>query len=450
MRSQLRALLVGTVLGILVLGGCGVYGIIKPQGTVGDAKIVLGKGSGALFVVLGDTLHPVLNLASARLITGSDEAPKSVAENKLSNYPRGPLLGIPGAPASLPGPRSGVDSTWSVCDTTSGDTVTQTVSTAPAELGAGIRAAGPADAALVRPDGSEQTYLIYDGKRARVDTGSVPVQRGLGLEGQTPRPISAGLFNTFTEVDPLTVPVIAGRGAPGPLGRGDAPVGSVIKVPGLDGAVSYYVVLSGGVQRISQVVADIVRLADPSGSAEVVSVAPGALSGVRTVQSLPVADFPQSTPQPADPTADPVLCSSWSRERDADASTRFLIGRGLPLASGATPVTLTTADGGGEGTDQVYVPPGTGQFVQLTGSEPDSTRAESLFYVSDAGVRYGIADADTAKVLGLGDKPVRAPWAMVSLLAAGPSLSRNGALVSHDGMGPDPDGRVATLPPQGN
>ena len=61
------------------------------------------------------SVHPVLNLASARLITGRSDSPRSVADKKLTSYPRGPLLGIPGAPSALPGPAAGAR-VWTVCD----------------------------------------------------------------------------------------------------------------------------------------------------------------------------------------------------------------------------------------------------------------------------------------------------------------------------------------------
>jgi hypothetical protein len=107
------------------------------------------------------------------------------------------------------------------------------------------------------------------------------------------------------------------------------------------------------------------------------------------------------------------------------------------LGTREVPVVLAGADGAGPGLDAVFVEPGRGHLIQVTGSEPDSTRAESLFYVNDSGVRYGIADLDTAATIGLGDTPAPAPWSIVSLLAAGPTLSRDNALVSHDGMAPD-------------
>jgi hypothetical protein len=80
------------------------------------------------------------------------------------------------------------------------------------------------------------------------------------------------------------------------------------------------------------------------------------------------------------------------------------------------------------------VPPGSGEYLQVTGNEADSSRTESLFYVNDSGVRIGIPDFETGGILGLGDSPSRAPWSVVTLLAPGPSLTRENALVAHDGL----------------
>ena len=66
MRSQMRALVLGTVLALLALAGFGIWGLVKPQGSVGKSAILVSKNSGGLFVVIDETLHPVLNLASAR------------------------------------------------------------------------------------------------------------------------------------------------------------------------------------------------------------------------------------------------------------------------------------------------------------------------------------------------------------------------------------------------
>ncbi|MFT4088337.1 MAG: type VII secretion protein EccB, partial [Gordonia sp. (in: high G+C Gram-positive bacteria)] len=113
MRAQLRALIAGAVVGLLILAGAGVYGVIRPQPTVGDAVIVA-DGSGGLFVVIDSVLHPVANLASARLIVGSPAAVKTVGKQAISSSPRGAALGIAGAPASLPGPARPGTSAWTV------------------------------------------------------------------------------------------------------------------------------------------------------------------------------------------------------------------------------------------------------------------------------------------------------------------------------------------------
>ncbi|HJT93682.1 MAG TPA: type VII secretion protein EccB, partial [Mycobacterium sp.] len=67
MRGQMRALIVGVVLAVLITGACGVLAFFKPAPNLGDAQILLSKSSGAAFVRIGDRVHPVLNLASARL-----------------------------------------------------------------------------------------------------------------------------------------------------------------------------------------------------------------------------------------------------------------------------------------------------------------------------------------------------------------------------------------------
>ena len=46
-------------------------------------------------------LHPVLNLTSARLIVGKPVNPTTVKSTELDKFPRGNLIGIPGAPERM-------------------------------------------------------------------------------------------------------------------------------------------------------------------------------------------------------------------------------------------------------------------------------------------------------------------------------------------------------------
>ncbi len=441
MRVQFRSLMVGLVLGILMLAGCAIYGLIRPQGQVGDAKIIAGRDSGALYVRVDDRLHPALNLASARLITGSNEKPKAVKDAKLGQFPRGTVLGIPGAPQALPA-SSSATSAWAVCETTalspSGSAagavgVVTTVIAAEPRLGAGSNALGSDAAMLVKHQ--DRTYLLYDGKRAPVDLNNPVIARS--LKASAPRPVGTGILAATVEQPPLASPVIARAGELPPFQIGGAKIGSVIKVSGVD-AAELYVVLADGIQRITPFTATVLRNADSQGQSDIVAVPPSATTGVPVVNSLAVRHFPNEVSRLVSAEEAPVACLSWMRgTADRAASVRLLGGSSLPLASSAKAVPQVTADGNGDRVDATYIPPTSGEFVQITGIEPDSERREALVYVADNGVRYAIPDVASAVMLGL-NKPKLAPWSIVGLLVPGPELSRPNALVSHDTLAPDP------------
>lgn len=458
MRAHSRAFAVGLVLAIVAVAGCAVYGLIRPQGAVGDARIVMARNSGALYVVIDGTLHPTLNLASARLVTDSSASPKAVADKKLRGYPRGTTLGIPGAPAALPGQPDAGTSAWLVCDTV--DENASATSHAPnvsviasrPELGRDMRAAGLDEAVLVRaPSDSTSadagTYLLHGDRRSRVDVDDPVIRSTLRLDGAQPRPVSVGLLNTFREAPPIAVPRIADRGAPAVVRGRDIAVGSVVRVSALGGGTDYYVVFADGVQRVGLLAAELLRNSDSGGAVDVPTVAPAELSGLPVVEHLAVQDFPSVPPRLAS-SEDNVTCLAWERGIDRDtASAGLLLGSQLPLPAGATMVRPASAGGGV--TDQVYVTPGSGRYVQSTGSEPGSRRAESLFYVTDSGVRHGVADLPTGKMLGLGEEPGPVPSSVIALLPGGADLSRSAALVSHDGIAPDRSG-AAFEPPSRN
>src|SRR5258708_33132872 len=90
---------------------------VKPAANMGDGQVLLSKSSGAVFVRIGDRVHPVLNLASARLIVGKNDNPKDVDDKFLNTVPRGPMVGIVGAPASIRGSDNLSMASWTVCDT---------------------------------------------------------------------------------------------------------------------------------------------------------------------------------------------------------------------------------------------------------------------------------------------------------------------------------------------
>ena len=464
MRGQIRSLLVGLAVAVLVTGACGVLAFFKPSPNIGNAQILLSSSGGGLYVRIGDRLHPVLNLASARLITGKPDAPKSVSDKWLHQLPRGPMVGIIGAPTSIRGGADMRTSGWTVCDGIDTPDVTQTTGTASVQttvvagdltLNEDIRKADPAQMLLV--NSGSGSYLIYDGVRALIDPTDSVVINALHLQNAKTRPISVGLLNAFPLVPPIRPVVINGAGTVIPGIPATYPVGSVVKAVDSRGE-QLYVVLTNGLQPISSAAADIIRYSNAGDLASqgTHEIPPSVVSRVPIVHSLPIDHYPSVSPQIVNVEPDRVACMAWERANSAaKAGVRLLVGHRLPIPDGAQPVALATADGNGPSVDAVYLKPGTGEYVQATGGDADSRSVGQLFYVSDTGVRYHIKDLPTAAALGVtgvhesrsdADVPQLAPWPVLSLLPAGPELSQEAALVSHDGMGADPRGSKVEPP----
>lgn len=468
MRGQSRSMLVGLVLAVIIVGACAILAFFKPQPSVGDAQILLSQSNGAIFVRMGDRAHPALNVASARLIVGADEKPAPVDDKKLAALERGPVVGIVGAPMVISGADDMSTSDWTVCDVTQSPTAVEptgvrtvhtTVSAGAPVLSAETHSATTAEAVVVRA-GSE-TYLLYDGVRAPIDLTDQVLVSALGLAGAEARDISLGLLNAFPLV-PAVVPVLVPRaGEPAPAALPESVrVGSVIRTTDTSGD-KLFVVLADGVQPISPATADIIRYADPTAEHRPVTVSPAVLTSVATVNQLAVQHYPDLTPRFTDVQKEPVVCFSWRRGNNENtSSTALLLGRRLPIPERANTVPLANADGGGPGLDAVYIRPGSGEYVQAAGADPASGGMGQLFYVADTGQRFHIADPGAAAALGVHGVddpanpqaeqklPQQAPWSVLSLLPAGPVLSREAALIAHDGMQADAWG-ARIPPPQG-
>ncbi|MFC4124770.1 type VII secretion protein EccB [Nocardia rhizosphaerae] len=461
MRAQSRAYAVGLVLGLVVLAGCGILALLKPQDKIGDSTILIGKESGGVYVVIDNVVHPALNIASARLAAGNAAEAAIVKESELGKKPRGQLIGIPGAPTSILYDKDGTGRPWSVCDQLKSDgssAMTTSVLAGSPDLGDKASELEQGKAMLVQ--GKDSVYLIYDNKRARVKLDDAPVVQALGIGGVTPRPISEGLLNAIPEVLPIITPTIDNPGGVPTYNVSGHRIGDVVQV--FNEPNQNYVVLQDGLQPVSALTAQIVR-----------NFYPTVMNGT-TIQStdrtyapavrnpLKVQNYPNDRPTLVTANDKPVSCITWkpiagatdNNDATARAELDVLIGIDLPIPDNAKLVNLAQADASGPNADTVYIPPATGAYVQTTGIEPDSRRKDSLFYIADTGVRFGIKNADAVKALGLESVPAEpAPWPIVGLLAGGPSLGREDAMVAHDGIAPDPSPAkqpVATVNPAAN
>lgn len=416
MGAQTASLTLGAILTAAALAACAFLALLRPQIALDRAQIVMGQESGALYVRVRDTWHPVLNLASARLIAATPAAnPQPVRESDLTHMKRGPLLGIPGAPQSIGEPLSAGESGWTLCDTEADGPaaviVGRTDETSAARLAAG-------QAVLVVLASGSPSYLLYDGQRAVVDRADAAVLRALRLEGRVPRLVSQALLNAVPEAPPIQAPRIAGAGDAAP-GLPGLSIGSVVRVTRADGD-EYYAVLAAGIQRIGQVAADLLRFSNSRGTANAVTVAPDVIRAVPMVDALPVGTFPDRAPSVSDGGG--ALCASWEPGRPGVA---ILTGSRLPIPAGRTPVALAQADGRGPALDAVYLPPGRHAYVRA------SAEGATRYLVTDTGVRFAIHDDDAERDLGL-RAPTLAPWPVLGVLPPGPELSRRNASVAWD------------------
>ncbi|NYI08454.1 type VII secretion protein EccB [Allostreptomyces psammosilenae] len=126
----LRAVVPSTIVGVLIMAGFGAWGLIRPTAPANwddGNKVIVGSDSTTRYVVLPDEnstdpnarmLHPVLNMASAKLLIGADGDFDivQVRESELGSIKRGPTIGIPWAPDSLPTAEEAARAkTWAVC-----------------------------------------------------------------------------------------------------------------------------------------------------------------------------------------------------------------------------------------------------------------------------------------------------------------------------------------------
>ncbi|GFG51982.1 type VII secretion protein EccB [Mycolicibacterium agri] len=416
-RTQSLSFIGGCVLAVIVAAGCAILAYLRPDAALGDAPIVMSR-DGALYARSGDALHPVLNLASARLIAGSDAKPKLVDAGAIGQAKRGPLLGIPGAPAAI-GKPLGDDIAWTVCDG-----ATTTMIAGPPKV---VEQAQPAVLVTPRSESAATTYLLYDGWRAEVDLRNPAVVWALRLDSVEPRPVSRILLDAIPEAPPIAPPHVPGLGSPGAVAG--QPVGTVIRVPRVD-ANDYFVVLADGVQRVGEVAADLIRIAGSQSGRDVVSLSPGGLAGVPVVDTLPVSALPRRAGTPRG-KGDGVLCAQWLNT----ANTSLWLDDSSPASD---VVDLAQADGDGPNLDTVVIPAGRSAYVRATSLTGKGRGKGPLYLVTDSGVLFGIRDEDAAAHLGLGGSPATAPWPVLSRLPRGPELSREAALIAHDGIGAPP------------
>ncbi|KUN76006.1 type VII secretion protein EccB [Streptomyces bungoensis] len=407
----LRAVLPGAIVGVVVLAAFGAWGMFKPTAPQGwDApgqKVIIASKSTTRYVVLKTNgkaqLHPVLNMASAKLVLDgqSDVDVVTVDESILDNgkIPHGVTIGIPYAPDRLPsGKEAGEAKQWAVCERPSGSgSSIQKAAFVLAKRdrdklkGSDRTLRGGQLLHVATPDGKQYVVDAY-GRAYPVDaTDSLLLQTLVGTDPK-PQQVTQEWIDTLHQGDPIRFPSVTGvPGAPAHAGgqlddRADR-VGMVLRAP-VGNKEKSYVVLPGRVAPISDFVAqlllaskDLVKLGQAGHPQE---VSAGALDAGEPF----AAQYRWPTRKP----------SAVNQASTAAGSRNTVCNFLLHVDSGNGGTTLSTWAGTAfpevlpTGSSSAYVTAGSGQlYRQFQGRE---TQAGPVFLVTDTGLRYALQSND--------------------------------------------------------
>ncbi|MDX3855717.1 type VII secretion protein EccB [Streptomyces sp. AK02-01A] len=471
----LRAVVPGLIVGALVLAGFGAWGMFKPNApkdwAAPGTKVIVGKESTTRYVVLTTgkgkdketLLHPVLNLASARLLlTPQQFAVIQVSDSILDSGkpPRGPILGIPYAPDRLPTDQEAAKAKrWAVCEQPGGG------------KGSSVQKAAfvLADRDFSRTEGKQRLtggQVLYvkgqNGTRHLVDAGGTKYElsgapgdnltRALIGLNREPQAVTDDWLATLHTGSPVDFPEIPGEvgdraNAGGGLTEGQDRVGMVLLAQTGSGP-QHYVVLPGKVQPVSDFTAwllinspqtDKLNMAGRAATVDAASFAPE--SGFFGAEFHWPARKAAQVNTAGGAAARDTVCSVLRTVDDKGATT---------LSTWAGPAYPAEITAGGTST---YVTPGSGLlYTQVRGEQtrPDG----SLFLVTDTGLRYAVqsnGDSDAARSdIGTGDQqkqqdgrpepsqaqirlgyekvtPALVPIAWSEFLSKGPRLDTNSA-----------------------
>lgn len=420
----------GVIVGLLVVAGVLVVGILSPRGTQAWRKpgtLVVDKDTGASFVLAADTLRPVLNQASARLLLGPSMTVAVVRGKALAGMPRGNPIGIVGAPDDLPKPGPDPARSWTVCaiTVTTDGTDRPGVAVTLEQAGAEPLAADERAALLRAADGS--LHLAWRDRRYAVPHDWT--LRALDIDPGDAADVRDSWLDALPSGPDLDAPVTS-RGDPGPVLDGrPTTTGQLLVVPGPVLERRLYLVAPDGLVPVTELVAALV-LGDP----ETARAYDGQRVAPIEVDPTAVARatmLPAPAWQSELPAMPPTVLTG---DRDADGGVPCLRTITGPAPAGPVLVVATEPGGTAAGADgpavtrdtkvadRVAVAPGAGLLTRSTPAP--GVAGAGLHLVTEGGVRFPVATADAATALGIPVEQASAvPARLTELLPTGPLLS---------------------------
>ncbi|MFI6514807.1 type VII secretion protein EccB [Spirillospora sp. NPDC050679] len=445
--APLRRLNVGTfagiMVGVLVAAGFGIAGLIFGGGTRGltdGGVLLIEKETGSRYVWCqpqsgkDKVLCPVANYASAKLAVGGDggtggKKQKSVSAKSLAKFPRGPMIGIAGAPDSVPDRKRLVGGPWSVCvrEASLGGINRSVVS-----LVAGRSAGGQeldANTGVVVSTGPGGNWLIWKNQRMRVSPA------GLTVLQTSPGPqVSSAFVNALPAGPDFAAPAIDGFGRPTQVpGGGRGVIGQVHLVKGAaGGGDQYYVLVRDGYAPISRVQAALIQSAAGYRLPKDAPLDGAAVTRSRSAQRLADERLPQEQIRVRAFQGGDSLCVVYPKVgADGKQEAKLTIGGGKDL-----PV---PAQASGSGVDNVVLPPGSAVLAGVLPSGGSVSAINTYFLVTDNGRRYSLKSAETAKSLGYDigadrNDSVPVPANLLGMIPQGPVLDPEKALLPVNGL----------------
>ncbi len=376
--ARRRSAIFGLVAVALIAAGSGLFAWLRPNPDPGAASI-LRASDGAMYVRVGEAVHPVTNLTSARLIAGSAEEPQRVGEERLTEMPRGVPLGIATAPAMF-APGDAEDAAWSACEDPSRVTVV-----------AGRPLNELADGQAVAVTQGEDEWMLTKSGRAKLpaagDAQGRIIRRALGIDAHVARAeISGPVLSAIRELPPVRLP--------DPLPR-------LLLADGTSEA--WAVTQHGGIQPVSELQKQMLIDA----SAPTSTTSPSQIAAYPDAQDPLDIAVPETAPEWLDPKGKAVCVTEQGAVALADPGSDALTAGSVEL-SGGSPAT---------------------HFVGLAAGAVGVDTGAGYHVVSASGQRHTVDTRDNLDVVGALHVD-RVPWSILSLLPEGPALTREAALTA--------------------
>ncbi|WP_378786275.1 type VII secretion protein EccB [Nonomuraea fastidiosa] len=423
-RRQNVATFGGILVGVLITAVFGIWGMIKPGNATkltDPGQLLVEEESGAKYIYSEQQrrILPVANYVSARLVLDSPEiTTRTVTAASLAGFARGPLIGISGAPDSLPVKEKLVKAPWSVCVVEGPDKLTGTKSYTTLVGGQDVSSRPVGTDAMLVTDG-KQNWLIWGERRMRVPAHGV---RALNAQ---PRKVPTAWLNALPVGHDFDGPKVPQRGKKiRSGGKVAATVGQVFMVPAAQGTPArYYVLLPDGLAPISQAQATLLlenpesKKAYGRSAVKVITIDAASANASPSRTNVMDTSLPQTMPKVIGVSGSVPLCIVYGGTESGSLATKVTAGSKIPIPTPASSAVQGKFD-------QILLPPGSAVVAGLLPGEGQlDAVTSSMSLITDQGVRYPLPSGDVLGKLGYdaGDvAPV--PASIMHAIPEGPAL----------------------------